>query len=493
MKNLKTKIISIAIMASLLVSGSFIYNKFILAFQVGGSGNSNPTSGIITIFSQNNFPAAVANVITLDGTNEYRVIGTVSLSSGVKIDANGSPLSGRSGFLDSLQGNVASSNFLTSTGKSVSIRNLQVSNQSAGGSIFDFTGDVPGNVSFECVGCQFLNSDKIGTVTGAFSFVEFINNRVLGCEDGVTIQGNNGGVFFDEYKSPPLNNGTFIDIPSGLFGTIMLNGNTVLETNAGDTAIDIDNGTATIGSLIFSGANVTGTGTLKTGFVASDSNVVYDLLAAQMFGEEYDVGTGFMINSTPPSAITAILDEDDMVSDSATALATQQSIKAFVDSQSSAFTKILDANNALYPSTNPAGAFSRNSHPIIVFDDATAESVIFPNSVGSGYSGEDITVNIDWVAETATTGGVTWGVSFEANSTGGNDIDLDSFSAQQTGTDTTNATSGIITTTSITLTQAQADAIAAGDYFRMELERVVTDGDDDMVGDAQILKITLTN
>lgn len=159
----------------------------------------------------------------------------------------------------------------------------------------------------------------------------------------------------------------------------------------------------------------------------------------------------------------------------------------------SAFTKILDANNALYPSTNPAGAFSRNSHPIIVFDDTTAESVIFTNSAGSDYGGDDITVNIEWVAETATTGGVTWGVSFEVNAASGNDIDSDSFAAQQTGTSSANATSGVITITSITLTQAQADAIAAGDYFRMEVERVTGDVGDDMVGDAQILKITLTN
>lgn len=150
-----------------------------------------------------------------------------------------------------------------------------------------------------------------------------------------------------------------------------------------------------------------------------------------------------------------------------------------------------DANNALYPSTDPAVASSRNAHPIIAFDDTTAESVVFNSSVASGYGGEDINVDIDWVAETATTGGVTWGVEFEANAPGGNDIDSDSFAAQQTGTSTTNATSGIITRTTITLTQAQADAIAANDSFRLRVERVTGDGGDTMSDDAEIIKVSV--
>ena len=116
---------------------------------------------------------------------------------------------------------------------------------------------------------------------------------------------------------------------------------------------------------------------------------------------------------------------------------------------------------------------------------------MFGGVTPDGYVGEDINVDIDWIAASATTGGVTWGVEFEANAAGGNDVDSDSFATQQTGTSTTNATAGVITTTTITLTQAEADSIAAGDYFRFRVQRVTGDGGDTMTGDAQILKINL--
>ena len=67
----------------------------------------------------------------------------------------------------------------------------------------------------------------------------------------------------------------------------------------------------------------------------------------------------------------------------------------------------------------------------------------------------------------------------------------DSFDTQQTGNSDTNATSGIITRTTITLTQAEADDIVANDYFRLRIQRVVSDGDDDMSDDAQIIKVSL--
>jgi len=148
-----------------------------------------------------------------------------------------------------------------------------------------------------------------------------------------------------------------------------------------------------------------------------------------------------------------------------------------------------DANDAVYPSSNPAVANSRNGHPIIAFDDTTAENVLFGAAVPAGYSGGDTDIHIDWVAATATTGGVTWGVEIERNAPGGTDIDSDSFDTQQTGNSTTSGTSGIITRTTITLTQAEADAIEALDAYRLRLQRVVGDGGDDMTGDAQVVRV----
>jgi len=148
-----------------------------------------------------------------------------------------------------------------------------------------------------------------------------------------------------------------------------------------------------------------------------------------------------------------------------------------------------DANNAIYPSGNPAVADSRNGHPIISFDDTVAENVLFDSIIPSNYNAGNISFDIDWVAASAIIGGVTWGIEIEGNVPGGTDIDSDSFAAQQTGNSTTNGTSGIITRTTITLTQAEADAVAASDSYRVRVQRIVSDGGDTMVGDAQIVKI----
>ncbi len=80
-------------------------------------------------------------------------------------------------------------------------------------------------------------------------------------------------------------------------------------------------------------------------------------------------------------------------------------------------------------------------------------------------------------------------MAFERIAPGGQDIDSDGFDAIQTVTDTTNATSGIVTRTSITFTQAQADSIAAGDAFRLRVTRDANAGGDTMTGDAQILRV----
>lgn len=148
-----------------------------------------------------------------------------------------------------------------------------------------------------------------------------------------------------------------------------------------------------------------------------------------------------------------------------------------------------NANDATFPASNPAGAASRNEHPILTFDDSTDENAIFHDSMSRDYAGGNLTVDIDWVAApSVTTGDVKWDVSFERIAAGGQDIDSDGFAAIQTGTDTTSGTSGVVTRTSITFTQAQADSIVAGDAFRLKITRDTSVGGD-MAGDAQVLRV----
>jgi len=148
-----------------------------------------------------------------------------------------------------------------------------------------------------------------------------------------------------------------------------------------------------------------------------------------------------------------------------------------------------EANMATFPASSPAAATSRNEHPIIAFDDSTDENIIFHGLISNDYSNAALTVHIDWVAATATTGDVKWDVQFERLADGGTDIDADSFATLQTSTDTTDGTSGIITRSSIAFTQVQADSIVAGDSFRLKVTRDANAAGDTLSGDAQILRV----
>jgi len=147
---------------------------------------------------------------------------------------------------------------------------------------------------------------------------------------------------------------------------------------------------------------------------------------------------------------------------------------------------------ATIPASNGPESLFRNEHPVLAFDDTTAESLLIHRFVSPLYVGGDITLLIDWVAETATTGDVVWGGEFERITPGGQDIDSDGFAAQRTTTSTTNGTSGIVTRTTIVFTQAQADAVAANDLYRLRIQRVAADGGDTMTGDAQLLRVIIT-
>jgi hypothetical protein len=101
------------------------------------------------------------------------------------------------------------------------------------------------------------------------------------------------------------------------------------------------------GTEVLSGTTVTTTNAVHNVISSADSSSVRinDVL---LVDGALDVGSNFTISNT--TAITSIVDEDDMASNSATALSTQQSIKAYVDSQTAAagvLTVIDDSSSAV--------------------------------------------------------------------------------------------------------------------------------------------------
>jgi len=141
------------------------------------------------------------------------------------------------------------------------------------------------------------------------------------------------------------------------------------------------------------------------------------------------------------------------------------------------------------PASNYATIDTRNGLMVLEFDAATDESAVFvgimpqTTSLSSG-----LKIRINWIADTATTGTCRWGAQIERMNT---DLDSDSFDTASTAGSTTNATSGIITTTEISITTI--DSLAVGEPFRLKIYRDAdgTSGTDDMTGDAQLVSVEI--
>jgi len=153
-------------------------------------------------------------------------------------------------------------------------------------------------------------------------------------------------------------------------------------------------------------------------------------------------------------------------------------------------TKTIDTFTPL-DNNPPATAFAtldtRNSIAVLDFDAATDEAAVFVGGITEGaVLTSGLKVLIFWTATTATSGAVVWGVQFEKTS-GGQDIDADGFDTATTGTTTTNGTSGVVNTTTITSTAI--DSLAAGDTFRLKVYRDADNGSDTMTGDAELIRV----
>jgi hypothetical protein len=141
------------------------------------------------------------------------------------------------------------------------------------------------------------------------------------------------------------------------------------------------------------------------------------------------------------------------------------------------------------PASNFATFAVRNNHPCLDFDAATLEGTFFTGVVPSQYAGGGVTIDIHWIATTALTGDVVWGAAWEECDPNNNDLDSDTFGTESTATGTANGTAGKVTRTTVTITHANCGSPAAGDAFRIRVQRRAADGGDTMTGDAELVGI----
>lgn len=138
----------------------------------------------------------------------------------------------------------------------------------------------------------------------------------------------------------------------------------------------------------------------------------------------------------------------------------------------------------------PASAFAtldtRNSLAVLDFDAATDEAAIF-SGVIPNYAdlSSGLKIRLAWMATSATSGNVRWGVQLERCTT---DLDADSFDTATLVTSAANGTSGIVTVAEITATNI--DSLAVGDTFRIRIYRDADDATNDtMTGDAELIAV----
>jgi hypothetical protein len=140
------------------------------------------------------------------------------------------------------------------------------------------------------------------------------------------------------------------------------------------------------------------------------------------------------------------------------------------------------------PASNFAALAVRNGHLVLAFDTTTQQTAIFSGVLPRNYGGGGLTVALAWMAASAVSGTIGWGITFERMNPANHDLDADAFATEQIVTAATvDATSGKVTVTTVAITAGAAgtDSLAAGDAFRMRVRRDVAN--DTAAGDAQLL------
>jgi hypothetical protein len=141
------------------------------------------------------------------------------------------------------------------------------------------------------------------------------------------------------------------------------------------------------------------------------------------------------------------------------------------------------------PSTLYATFGVRNNRPHLAFNDSATWTAYLMTVIPTGADlTSGLVVRTKWMAATATTGNVMWGVSIERMNT---DMDADSFATQTTATTATSATSGILVETAITVSAANCDGAVAGDGIIVQLQRVGGNAADTATGDVQASLVTV--
>lgn len=130
----------------------------------------------------------------------------------------------------------------------------------------------------------------------------------------------------------------------------------------------------------------------------------------------------------------------------------------------------------------------------LAFDASSAENAYWKFEP-TGYASGNLTCVVVWYADTSTTSthGVTWQAAIAAITPGTDttNVETKAFATATTGT-TDLGSSDAQKLIQTTVTISNLDSIAAGDEVWLRLTRLVSDGSDDLTGDAIVTSVRLS-
>lgn len=125
--------------------------------------------------------------------------------------------------------------------------------------------------------------------------------------------------------------------------------------------------------------------------------------------------------------------------------------------------------------------------------DAATDEAAFWGFRAVNYASGNLTIDIDWYADTASSGDVIWDVQIAAitPNTDTQDIETDALATVNSVTDTHLGTVGQRLHRA-TVTLSNLDSLAADDDVWMRVSRDANNASDTLAGDALIVKVTVT-
>lgn len=155
----------------------------------------------------------------------------------------------------------------------------------------------------------------------------------------------------------------------------------------------------------------------------------------------------------------------------------------------------LDIGGAQFLSSAfPALVRNGTNFPVVglAYDAAAAEAAFWylrATSYGSG----NVTVNLHWYADTATSGAVVWGVQLAAitPNTDTQDVETDTLATANTATDTHLGTVGQ-RLHEVDVTVSNLDSLANNDAVWLRIYRDAAAGGDTMTGDAVLTSVVVS-